>query len=182
MSIRSLLLVGAIVLLGTTAPSLSAAEGPERFLGSFVGQTLSAASDEVSPRDITVKIEPGERDNEFFLEWTLVSVKSSGKIKRKQYRIKFAETRRDGIYKSKMRADMFGNQVPLDPLKGEPFVWAKIEGSTLTVHTLLITDEGGYEMQTYNRTVTAEGMELKFTRVRDDQVMRTVTGKLKKVQ
>ena len=139
-------------------------------------------SDEVSPRDITVTIEPGEEDHEFYLEWTLVSVKSSGKLKRTQYRIRFAKTRRDGLYKSKMRKDMFGNEQPLNPIKGEPYVWARIEGDTMTVHTLLITDEGGYEMQTHRRTLTTEGMSLKFTRVRNDEVKRTVTGSLVKVK
>ncbi len=182
MNMYRLLLLGSILTVGLTPIDAFAAEAFERFFGRFEGKTLNALRDEVSPRDITVTIEPGEEDHEFFLEWTLVSVKSSGKLKRTQYRIRFAKTRREGLYKSKMRKDMFGNEQPLNPMKGEPYVWARIEGDTLTVHTLLITNEGGYEMQTYRRALTPEGMSLKFTRVRDDVVMRTVHGTLVKVK
>ena len=27
-----------------------------------------------------------------------------------------------------MRADVFGNAVPLDPLAGDPYMWARLEG------------------------------------------------------
>jgi hypothetical protein len=50
------------------------------------------------------------------------------------------------------------------------------------MYALLVTDEGGYEMQTYERTLTAGGMDLRYSRIRDGEVLRTITGKLKKVK
>ena len=76
---------------------------------------------------------------------------------------------------------MFRAAIDMDPLAGLPFVWARIRGRTLTVHSLLVDNEGSYEIQTYDRTLTGDGMDLKFTRVRDGQPMRSVTGKLAKV-
>jgi hypothetical protein len=81
-----------------------------------------------------------------------------------------------------MRTDVFGNAVPLDPMSGDPYLWARIEGNTFWMYALLVTDEGGYEMQTYERTLTAGGMDLRYSRIRDGEVLRTITGKLKKVK
>jgi hypothetical protein len=77
-----------------------------------------------------------------------------------------------------MRKDLFGQAVPLDPLEGDPYVWARIDGDTLSVHALLITETGGYELQAYNRTLIEGGLRLEYSRVRDGKVLRTVTGVL----
>ena len=79
-----------------------------------------------------------------------------------------------------MRRDAFGHSEPLDPLKGEPYVWADIEGPTLRVHALLITDDGGYEMQVYRRTLTADGMTLEFSRNRNGKELKTIYGNLQR--
>jgi hypothetical protein len=77
-----------------------------------------------------------------------------------------------------MHRDTFGHAEPLDPLKGEPYVWAGISGPTLTVHALLITNDGGYEIQVYRRTLTADGMALTFSRNRNGRELKTVYGVL----
>ena len=53
------------------------------------------------------------------------------------------------------RANVFGAVDTEDPMSGEPFAWARIDGQTLTVYMLLIRDDGGYEVQSYARTLTA---------------------------
>src|SRR5581483_11801608 len=73
-------------------------------------------------------------------------------------------------------------RVPLDPLRGDPYVWARIQGATLTVSALLITDDGGYEVHVYDRTLIAGGLLLEHSRVRDGAVLQTVTGTLKRVR
>jgi hypothetical protein len=100
---------------------------------------------------------------------------------RKTYSVEFGPTDRDGIYASAMHRDVFGHQEPLDPLKGEPYVWARLSGDTLTIFALLITDEGGYEIQTYDRTLTNDGLELRYTRDRDGKTLPPVTGSLKRL-
>ncbi len=78
-----------------------------------------------------------------------------------------------------MRSGLFGKRVPNDPLKGEPFFWARIVDRTLTIHALYITDDGGYEMQVYERKLDDDGnMELIFKRFRNGEPIRDVTGKL----
>ena len=45
---------------------------------------------------------------------------------------------------------------------------------------MMVTDDGGYEMQVYDRTITGNGMDLKFSRVRDGKTLKLITGSLLK--
>ena len=128
--------------------------------------------------DIEAFYGPDKKGKGFVLAWSTVSQRSDGRQKRKDYRIRFVPGGRDNVYSSAMRINMFGRAVPLDPLKGDPYVWAVVSGRTLKVHALVVTEGFGYEMQTYERTLTKEGMDLKFTRVRDDERLRDLQAKL----
>ena len=46
----------------------------------------------------------------------------------------------------------------------------------------MITDSGEYEMQTNERTLTPDGIDLQFSRVRDGELVLTVTGRLGRVR
>jgi hypothetical protein len=81
-----------------------------------------------------------------------------------------------------MRTDVFGNAVPKDPLVGDPYMWARLDKDKLWRYALFVTENGGYEMQTYEYTLVPGGLNLRYSRVRDGEVLRTVTGKLKKVK
>ena len=79
-----------------------------------------------------------------------------------------------------MKRNVFGHEVPLDPMKGEPFVWGRIEGKTLTVFSLFIDEKGGYELQQYDRTLADGGLDLSFSRFRNGVKSRSVETFLKK--
>ena len=78
--------------------------------------------------------------------------------------------------------DMFGNRVPLNPMAGEPYVWARIAGSTLSVFFLLITDNGSYDMQVYHRTLTAAGLDVHYTRFSEGEALRTIEAVLRRIR
>ena len=77
---------------------------------------------------------------------------------------------------------MFGKQVPIDPISGkDPYYWARIRGKTLWVYNIMVNDDGGYEMQVYQRTLTDDGnMRVEFQRIRDGVPQRAVSGMLKR--
>jgi len=152
----------------------------EPFLGRYEGKAVVGGSGEIQARDIAVTIEP--KGKGFRLEWTAIIYKGSGKTKRKAFSIDFLPSKRPGLYSSAMRRNLFGQPVPLDPLKGAPYVWCKLDGKSLIVHALLITERGGYELQVYKRTLKKGGLELEYMRVRDNQVLRKVTGELVKIE
>ena len=77
---------------------------------------------------------------------------------------------------------MFGHFTPLDPMAGEPYLWAHLSDDTLTVQALLITEDGGYEIQTYERRLAPHGLDLTFSRVADGKVLKTISGVLRRVR
>lgn len=160
-------------------PALSDAQAIAPFFGEYRGQTIKRGDRETATRDLDVSIEP---DGEHFkIAWNTVTRRASGDIKRKSYAISFVPTKRPDIYHSAMRTDMFGNRVPLDPLSGDPFVWCRIAGRTLTVYAFLIDDAGSYDLQVYDRTLTDKGLYLKFTRIREGEPLNVLSALLQRV-
>src|SRR5262245_44390923 len=170
------------LLASVLAPAAEAVPaGFEKFYGEWVGTAVSDTKGEIAPRDIRAKIAP--KGNGFSIDWVLVIHKAAGKDKRSEYSISFQPTKRPNIYGSAMRVDVFGNTAPLDPLKGDPYMWARIEGPMLAIYALVITDAGGYELHTYERTLTPAGtMKLNYFRVVNGEVLRSVVGTLKRVK
>ncbi len=170
--LAALLLVLPSVSLGT--------ERYDKFMGEYVGEGISVTEPSMRKRDLKVTISPTE--DGFQVAWVSVTRSANGKIKRSAYAINFKPSKKEHVYSAAMRTDMFGNQVPLDPMRGDPYVWARIDGDTLFVYQMLINEKGGYEMQVYERTFTSTGLDLKYSRVRDGEVLRTITGKLKRIK
>lgn len=180
----------ALTLAGTLAGAVAgdataeraahsaAAEPIHSFYGAYEGESISVSDEDLGKRDLAIAIVP--RRNGFNLTWTTITY-ADGASARKTYSIDFVPTRRPNIYASAMRTDMFGNRVPLNPLEGDPFVWATVRGKTLTVYALMITPTGGYEMQTYHRILTDQGLRLEFSRIRNGTPLRSISGVLVRV-
>ncbi|MDA7956223.1 MAG: hypothetical protein MPK34_03195 [Gammaproteobacteria bacterium] len=146
----------------------------ERFIGAYRG----SAQVDGARRDMSVRIRAMEGG--FEVNWKSVSHKSGGRLKEKEYTIGFRPTGRAGIYSSAMGVNVFGNPVPLDPMKGDPYVWSRISGNTLTVFSLLIDDDGGYEMQQYNRALADGGLRLEYRRIRNGEKLKDIRVFLEK--
>jgi hypothetical protein len=142
------------------------------FLGSFEGNATFDENGTSKRRDMSVVI--AQTDAGFSVSWASVTYKSDGRTKEKSYTIDFQPSQRDGIYASAMKSNVFGKQVPLDPLQGEPFVWARIVGPTLTVFSLFIDEAGDYEMQEYHRSLADGGLNLEFRRLRNGSEIRSI--------
>jgi hypothetical protein len=79
-----------------------------------------------------------------------------------------------------MKRNVFGHDVQLDPMRGEPFVWSRIEGETLSVYSLYVAEDGGYEIQQFDRTLTVGGLDLAYKAVRNGEIQRTVSAFLER--
>jgi len=167
----------AAASLGEALASPPAAIEP--FFGRFEGRTIVGDDGATTSRDLTVVIQPdGDR---FRIEWTTATRQPDGEVKRKTYSIGFEKSQRPNIFRSTMRTDMFGHQVPLDPLKGDPYVWCRVAGPVLTLYSLQILDDGGFDLQIYQRTVEGDRMSLHFTRLREGEPPRELTATLERV-
>jgi hypothetical protein len=172
-------LTGASGAIARTAAQAAEAEPIHSFYGAYEGESISVSDENLGKRDLAIAIVP--RGKGFNLTWTTITYADGSSPVRKTYSIDFVPTGRANIYASAMRTDMFGNRVPLNPLEGDPFVWATLRGKTLSVYALMITSAGGYEMQTYHRTLTDQRLSLEFSRVRDGTPLRFITGMLVRV-
>ena len=148
------------------------AETIDDFVGVYSGTADFIENGEPRKRDMSTTIEKTKKG--FTVSWTSTSYKSDGRIKEKSYTIEFVPSERDNIFASAMKTNVFGKQVPLDPLKGEPFVWARLDGAELTVFSLFINEIGDYEMQEYHRRVIEGGLALEFKRMRNGVEERAV--------
>lgn len=147
----------------------------DAFLGEYEGTYVSEKGEKHN-RDLSVQIT--EVDDGFNVTWTTTTFKKDTP-KEKTYSIDFLETDRDHIYEAAQKKNLFGGRDPLDPMKGDPYFWARIEGSKLTVFAMIVTDDGGYEMQTFDRELQEDKtLLLRFHRVRDGEVLKTIEATL----
>ncbi|MCA0872159.1 hypothetical protein LCL97_15060 [Seohaeicola saemankumensis] len=149
------------------------------FVGDYTGSAdVVSADGSTITRDMSVSI--SETKHGFIVQWTSATHKPDGRIKEKSYSIDFVPSDREGIYAAAMTRNVFGHAVQLDPMKGEPFVWGRITGDTMTVYSLFVDDEGGYELQQFDRTLAEGGLMLDFTNLRNGDKQRSVSTFLAK--
>lgn len=170
-------LAATLIVLSALAASANATI--EAFVGTYSGSAeVLSADGSSSKRDMSVEIE--ETKAGFSVQWTSTTYKPDGRKKEKSYAIDFKPSDRDGIYSAAMQKNVFGHAVPLDPMKGEPYVWGRIEGDTMTVYSLFVDDAGGYEIQQFDRTLTENGLTLDFKSIRNGEPQRSVVTFLQK--
>ncbi|CUJ96195.1 hypothetical protein RUE5091_01635 [Ruegeria denitrificans] len=149
------------------------------FVGDYVGSANVVDDDGTeTPRDMSVSIH--EMRNGFNISWTTTTYKADGRIKEQKFSIDFKQSDRADVFSAAMKRNVFGHEVPLDPMQGEPFVWGRIEGDTLTVFSLFIDETGDYELQQYDRTLAEGGLDLSFSRFRGGEKSRSVETFLRK--
>ncbi|MGR3759191.1 hypothetical protein ACUXV3_03525 [Roseobacteraceae bacterium NS-SX3] len=150
-----------------------------RFAGEYSGSVDIVKPDGASaPRDMSVNIR--ETRKGFAVRWTSVTTKEDGRRKEKTYEIEFQPSGREGIYAAAMERNVFGHEVQMDPMEGDPYVWGRITGDTLTVFSMFIAPNGDYEMQQYDRTLVEGGLELTFTSHRNGRPTRQLSTFLKR--
>jgi len=172
-----ILFFAALFAWTVTANPALADKSIDAFYGEYAGQVTT---DGKITRELKLSIQPAKKEG-FEIHWSTTTF-TSDKEKTKSYSVSFVPSARDNIYSSAMRRNLFGKLTPMDPLKGDPFVWSKIQGDSLIVYSLLINDNGGYEMQDYVRTLTKTGLKLNFSRILDGVPLKVITGEYTRVK
>ena len=173
-----LLLALILALCAALIPVTGHAATIKDFVGAYEGEAEVIVDGAPLKRDMSVTIAPTKEG--FTLSWTSATHREDGRIKEKTYSIGFVPSARDNIYQSAMKTNLFGKATPLDPLQGEPFVWARIEGDTFSVFSLFIDPAGDYEVQEFHRTLAPGGLDLLFRRVREGTVEREIRTLLRR--
>jgi hypothetical protein len=148
------------------------------FAGRFTGSGIAAGEDAdyigVTQRDLDVTIEA--QGTSFRASWTTVlrqgGTPGNPNVRRRSNALTFAPAR-GGIFRATESGDV---------IAGQPIWWARIRGTTLYIYELNVLDDGRWDVQTYARTVSGAGMQLRYTRLVDGERLRVVQGRLVKQQ
>jgi hypothetical protein len=160
--------------LGSVAKA-DQASTPDAFYGRFQGTGFThdpnAALFGLGARDLDVEI--GAAEGGFFVSWTTVMQSATDKgAKTKSSKVVFVPSGRPGLYTGHAE----GSQA------NEGMSWASIGNGAMTVRLLHIQDDGTYEIQTYQRSLTDDGMFVFFRSDLDGAVMKVVTAQLRKAK
>jgi hypothetical protein len=168
-----------LALAAGLGPAWSDDAAIQPFFGQYVGRTLMPMG-EARNRDLRVAIRPLGAFG-FTVEWETTLHKSGKQPEIKAQAVDFEPTRRPNVYAAARGGGSAGGRAPKGPADGEPYAWARLAGDTLTVNVLTITDTGDYVVQTYDRTLTPDGMRLEFMRVKNGRIERRIKAALKRV-
>ncbi len=175
----------AVLLLAVPAYAQSSLDP---FMGTYVGSGVGVRDGKPDEqRDMDVTIEP-YKNGGFTLKWITVIRGPSGEragadVKRRGITESFLPSEDiPGVFIRAPEGTLFKKAELPNPLRGEPMRWASINAETMTVYSLGITATGGSELQIYHRTLSPSGIEADFLRMRDEQVVLRVTGKLTRTE
>ena len=181
-----------LILVATSLAlaSVSAAADDTRiddFYGNWQGVDLHATGTDgsVAPTAADLNVRLRREDAGFQMSWIAFERQGGAGLKRQKFDASFTPTNRPGVFafnpgKPSLLSRLFADPATGNPLKGETLLWARLEGATLTVYSLAIDDHGGFDLDRYARTLTDDGMTVRYThRIENDRIL-TIEGRLEK--
>jgi hypothetical protein len=166
--LRPLVLI--VVVLGAS-PAFGQDPLPASFHGDWQGKELTVAEGsadlDVTAKDLSVRIEPD--DGGFRMSWTALSRnRADGALARDPLEARFEPGERPGVFvfdseESSLLLGLFGDPSTSNPLEGEPLLWARLNGKTLSVYGLTVNADGGFDLYQHVRTLRDAGMTARYT-------------------
>lgn len=150
------------------------------FIGTYVGtaQVLGPNGEVTEERDMDITIAE-DRDG-FRITWINVTLIDGRRdvvgVRRRVDEVTLEPGDRDGIFLEKTRRSLFERRQDVDVISGDPMRWGRIDGDRLGIFSLVVMENGGYALQSYERILTDVGMDIEFTRVENGAVIRRIVG------
>lgn len=163
-----------LAVLAWSPPAAAAEDGLAAFFGTFGGDALAKNRESryfgvgLRASEITI----AKDGDGFTITWSTTK-KGDGDAKTKSTSLTFEPAARAGVYKATESGE---------PADGKPYIWASVRDRTMTMYILAVNEKGGYDLSVYERTVTDDGMDIRFRRIRDGEPMRIVAGELKRLK
>lgn len=164
-----------LFLLAVFSLSAAAADRKiEDFYGAYLGHggEVGAESAPEGPDKVTrfsqVIVRPAPQERGFTVEWSTLKLKGDelpNQADTKTYIQTFRSTDRPNLYRDVTSGD---------PNLGADTAWAVINGDTLSLVQVTVQPDGNYFVVQYDRTLTALGMDVRFTRFENGRIVRAV--------
>ena len=184
-------LICAVLLVAAGSMAMAPARADDTikpFVGTFAG-TADVEIKEGVTQKRNVRIIVKQTDRGFVVDWT-TEFDKDGKTVKNRVAVEFAAVRNDKVkfhpsvkvFAAGMRRNLFGKRIPIDPLTGDPYYWASISKGTMRVYGVRVVEDGGWEVQIYERKIVPGGMHLTFKRIRNGTPLKDINATLKRVK
>jgi hypothetical protein len=180
---RLLLAWAVAVLLALAAPAATAAASLEPFFGTFVG--VAEVKDfrdggAVRQRDMDIVIEPYKQGG-FRIHWVNVALVDGKRavpgVERRVQTVSFEPAQERDFFVEVAETSPFRERGETQPMRGDPVRWASLDDRGLHVYSFLVLEDGRYELQVYDRTLTDIGLDIRFQRIVDGELVREIIGR-----
>ena len=174
---RLLVALGLVWAQGAGASSASL----EPFFGSYVGvaEVDNLDGGEVRQRDMDIVIEPYKRGG-FKIHWVNVSLVDGKRavpgVERRVQTVLFEPAEDRDFFVEVAENNPFRERDETRPMRGDPVRWASLDDQGLHVYSFMVLEDGRYELQVYDRTLTDIGLDIRFQRIVDGALAREITG------
>ena len=152
------------------------------FLGTYVGQATveDLITGKQQQRDLDITVVP-YRNHGLRIDWITVGLVDGRRdvpgVKRWSQTALF-EPKDDIDFMVEVgKSDVFQERQATTPIEGDPIRWTRVDGNVLHTCSFMVLEDGRYELQLYQRILTDVGMDIRFERVVDGEIIRRVTGR-----
>jgi hypothetical protein len=126
-----------------------------------------------------IVIEPYKQGG-FMINWVNVSLVDGKRavpgVERRVQSVLFEPAQDRGFFVEVAENNPFREREQTRPMRGDPVRWASLDDQGLHVYSFVVLEDGRYELQTYDRRLTDIGLDIKFQRIVDGEVLREITG------
>jgi hypothetical protein len=153
----------------------------EPFFGSYVGvaEVQNLPNGDVRRRDMDIEIEPYKQGG-FKIHWINVTLvdgqRAAPGVERRVQTVLFEPAENRGFFVEVQEDNPFRERAETRPMRGDPVRWASLDEQGLHVYAFLVLEDGSYEMQVYDRSLTDIGIDITFQRIVDGKVVRRIVG------
>lgn len=154
------------------------AAAADRKIADFYGAYLGHGTEEPLGQPVTaqgkqtrfsqVVIRPTANEAGFSIEWSTLKLKGDD-IPREAETKSYSQT-----FRATDKPNMFRDVTSGDLNLAQDTSWAVINGDTLSIVQVSVAPDGNYFVTHYDRTITATGMDVRFTRFENSRVVRAV--------
>jgi len=161
--------------------------GLKEMMGVYLGRATAKEHDTgaTEERDIDVEVMPFER-NGFRIRWVNVTLVDGKRnvpgVKRRVSELAFRPAKGARHFVEAPAVNLFAEREEAAPMGGDPVRWAVLDAAGLHVYSFVILDDGRYELQTYARKRAGTGMELRYERIVDGKLARSIEGRAVRIE